>query len=138
MFPFIGGLNGDGFFGEEYRDDWESEEWSGNRVSRRSNQTFYNHNEPRPVTCRICGFENLIITENYDMILTSPPYFDLEKYSEDALSYISMMSFKNCFGLDILTGRLLASINIKSADLSHIVFTKLIKSGVILKVAPSM
>jgi hypothetical protein len=32
---------------------------------------------------QICGFENLIITENYDMILTSPPYFDLEKYSED-------------------------------------------------------
>jgi hypothetical protein len=59
MFPFVDGLNGDGFFGEEYRDDWESEEWSDNRVSRRSNQTFYNHNEPRPVTCRICGFENL-------------------------------------------------------------------------------
>jgi hypothetical protein len=59
MFPFIGGLNGDGFFGEEYRDDWEQSEWGSVRDRWRSNQTFYNHNEPRTVKCRICGFENL-------------------------------------------------------------------------------
>lgn len=59
MDSFYGGLNGDGFFGEEYRDDWEEyQDWvSSGR--RRSSQTFYNHNEPRPVKCRVCGFENL-------------------------------------------------------------------------------
>jgi len=59
MFPFVGGLNGDGFFGEEYQDDWEQGEWNSGRSRRRSNQTFYNHNEPRSVKCRVCGFENL-------------------------------------------------------------------------------
>ena len=56
---FDGGLNGDGFFDEEYRDDWEQGEWSSGYSRRRSSQTFYNHNEPRPVKCRVCGFENL-------------------------------------------------------------------------------
>ena len=56
---FDGGLNGDGFFGEEYRDDWEQGEWSGGYGRRRSSQTFYNHSKPRPVKCRVCGFENL-------------------------------------------------------------------------------
>jgi hypothetical protein len=59
MDSFYGGLNGDGFFGEEYRDDWEQGEWSSGHGRRRSNQTFYNHNEPRPVKCIVCGFENL-------------------------------------------------------------------------------
>jgi hypothetical protein len=29
------------------------------------------------------GFENLEITESYDLIFSSPPFFELEKYSED-------------------------------------------------------
>jgi hypothetical protein len=47
-----GGLNGDGFFGEEYQDDWEQGEWSGGRAQ-------HYRREPRSVKCRICGFENL-------------------------------------------------------------------------------
>ena len=58
MDSFYGGLNGDGFFGEEYRDDWESEDWSGGR-RRDVTGAYYNHYEPRSVKCKICGFENL-------------------------------------------------------------------------------
>ena len=56
---FDDGLNGDGFFGEEYRDDWESEDWSSSGRRRDRSGTFYNHNESRPIKCRVCGFENL-------------------------------------------------------------------------------
>lgn len=59
MSAFYGGLNGDGFFGEEYRDDWESGEWSGGGRRRDRSGTLYNHYEPRSVKCRICGFDNL-------------------------------------------------------------------------------
>jgi hypothetical protein len=31
----------------------------------------------------LSGFENLEITETYDLIFSSPPYFELEKYSND-------------------------------------------------------
>ena len=37
---FDGGLNGDGFFGEEYRDDWEQGEWSSGYGRRRSVRHF--------------------------------------------------------------------------------------------------
>ena len=55
---FDGGLNGDGFFGEEYRDDWESEDWSSGRRRDRTGAYYY-HYEPKSVKCRVCGFENL-------------------------------------------------------------------------------
>ena len=60
MDSFYGGLNGDGFFGEEYRDDWEEyQDWISSGRRRDRTGAHYYHYEPRSVKCRICGCENL-------------------------------------------------------------------------------
>lgn len=44
---------------------------------------FKSFNPNEVVTIGNCGFENLKIPhKNYDIVLTSPPFFDLEKYSD--------------------------------------------------------
>jgi hypothetical protein len=49
----------------------------------------------------ITGFENLEITDTYDLIFSSPPFFELEKYSNDLdqshLKYTSERSWVNDF-----------------------------------------
>jgi hypothetical protein len=42
-------------------------------------ELFGNKNKQKFTTC---GFENLEITDTYDLIFTSPPFFDVEIYSE--------------------------------------------------------
>ena len=40
-----------------------------------------NHNKQKVI---LSGFENLTINDNYDLIFSSPPFFDLEIYSNDS------------------------------------------------------
>jgi len=48
------------------------------------------------VTCNAFAFEDFPIKKNYDLVFTSPPYFDIEKYSyDDSQSFIRYPKYED-------------------------------------------